>query len=137
MQPGIVHKDGDICCHNCGSVLAHDVFTREVNETKSMSTELYLLGSALEKNVSLKLQKTAEQYHEENALRFISGIIKKYDLPEAFTIDVFTYVKRKNHLQSKKEPIKYLLKILSKDENYLHIYKMRAIKARYASILHS
>ena len=135
MQPAVIHKDGDICCRNCGSVLDHGDVSEITVESKPMSMELYILGSALQKNVNARLQKTAQQYHEENALRLISNIVKKYDLPEAFITDVFLYLKRKNHLQSEKEPIKYLIKILSKDENYIHINKMRAIKARYASIL--
>lgn len=128
MQPAIIHKDSDICCRNCGSVLAHED-SEIISDSKPMSAELYILGSALQKNVSLKLQKSAQQYHEENAFRFISDLVKKYDLPNVFATDVFLHLKRKNHLQSEKEAIKQLLKILSKDENYIQIHKYRKLKA--------
>ena len=134
MQSAVIHKDNDICCSNCGSVLAHNDSIDEINEKKQISVDLYLLGSSLNTNVNAKLQKTAQQCHEENALRLISSIVKKYELPEAFITDVFLHLKRKNHLQSEKEPIKYLLKLLSKDENYLHIHKLRLLKAEYEKL---
>ena len=132
---GVVHRDNDICCKNCGSVLAHHDLPLESESKTAMSADLYILGSAMQKNVSLKLQKSAEQYHEENAMRNIADICKRYGLPEVFAIEVFQHLKKKNHLQSKKEPIKQLIKILSKDDNYLHIHKLRAIKKDYESIL--
>lgn len=135
MMPGIIHRDNDICCRNCGSVLGHESDFEQREQKITMSANLFLLGSAMNKNVTHRLQKSAEQYHEENAIRYILDIAEKYGLPEFIALEVFQHVKKKNHLQSKKEPIKQYIRILSKDDNYLHIHKLRAMKKDYEELL--
>ena len=132
-----VQRDHESCCPNCGCVLANVEEVQEAIPSKPIiSANLYLLGSAMDKNVKHSLRRTSHQLYEERALRQLESIVRHYKLPEIFIIESLNLLKKKNWgIRSEKEPIKALIKILSKDDNYMHINKLRMIKARYEDIL--
>jgi hypothetical protein len=132
-----IQKEHEICCPSCGCVLAEINDYQEKSEKPLIppSLNMLFLGSAMV-NTEYAFNKTAQQVHEERTLRQLNHIIKEFALPDRFVIETFTELKRKKSgFQSEKKPIKQLLQILSKDENYYHIHKMRAIKERYKTIL--
>lgn len=137
LQP--IQKDHESCCPNCGCVLS--TINELPNESQDKpiipySVDILLLGSALDKNVKKSYNRTPKDYYEENALKHLENICIKFNLPSKFAIETYQEMKRKNRgFRSENEPVKQLLKILSKDENYIHIKKYKAIKARYESII--
>lgn len=141
LQP--IQREHESMCPNCGCVLNQMGHT-EV-ETVSKTTippnlNVYLLGTALENNVSHHFSRTPQQFYEERVLKKLLDITKEYGLPDRIAYETFNVLKRnKRGFRSKKEPlrepVKQLLNILSKDENYIHVHKKRAIKVKYESIL--
>ena len=133
LQP--IQKDHELVCPGCGCVLQNTIESNNIPENEiipTMSLNIHLLGSALEKNVKYAYPRTSQQSREEQVLRQLEHITKKYDLPSRFALETFNQLKRKNRgFWSETEPIKQLIKILSKDENYFHIKKLQKIKARY------
>ena len=136
LQP--ISKDNDLVCPGCGCVLGHPEPSNE-HEEKSLippSIDISILGSALETNVRFSFRKTPQQVYEERVLKHLAGICKQYTLPERLAIETFKLLKkRRRGFRSESMPIKVLLEILGRDENYMHIHKMRAIKARYEDLL--
>jgi hypothetical protein len=135
LQP--IQKDHEIMCPSCGCVLRDVSDSQEMQKpTPTHSIDVFFLGSALEKSVQYAFLKNPQQVYEERVLRQLIDITKEFALPERLANETFKELKRKRRgFRSESLPIKQLLRILSKDENYLHIHKMRAIKAKYESIL--
>lgn len=135
LQP--IQKDHELCCPSCGCVLDTILEPHsELPNTKYSSLNMALLGSALDKNVKFAYPRTRQQAKEEEVLRKLINITKQYSLPEVLAHDTYKELKRKNRgFWSEKEPIKQLIKILSKDDNYIYIHKLRLIKARYEKTL--
>lgn len=130
----IIQKEHDLVCSGCGCVLGtvDEDLSQRPEEMNVKSIDVQLLGSALSKNWKYSIQSTRQQLYEDNVLRNLQSVCKKYALPERLANEAFNILKKKNRgFRSEKEPIKQLLKILGKDENYLYIHKYRAIKARY------
>ena len=76
-----------------------------------------------------------QQVFEENIARLLYSITAKYSLPERFAIEAYEELKRKkSKFRSENDAIKVLIKILSKDENYIHNKQLRMIKARYEKV---
>lgn len=130
-----IQKDHELLCPGCGCVLRNiDESHNEKYEKSPIppSVEVYLLGSALESNVKYSFRRTPQQGYEERVLRQLLNITKNYAIPDSIAYSTFNEMKKKNRgFRSETEPVKQLLRVLSKDENYIYIHKMRAIKARY------
>ena len=136
LQP--IQKDHELICPGCGVVLGNIQENYNVINTnqKPINVNTFLLGSALEKNIKMSYQRTRQQFHEEKVLIHLVNITKEFSLPETFAIETFNELKRKNRgFHSKTEPIKQLIKILSKDDNYLYFRKLKMLKDRYESII--
>ena len=130
---GVVQKEHELICKSCGCVLGEVPIQEEASEKSFTlpSVNVVLLGSALEKNVKYRQARTREQFHEERVLQNLINVTKQYSLPEIFAYETFNKLKKnKRGFRSKTEPLNQLLKILSIDDNYIYIHKMRAIKAR-------
>lgn len=128
-----IQKDHESCCPNCGCVLANVQDNNDVIEKPviAYSADIFLLGSALN-NKTKNQFRNPQQYYEEKVLKQLTGITKFYQLPESLAIDAFREMKRKNRgFRSETEPIKQLIKIMERDDNYGFIKKLRLIKARY------
>jgi|SRR6185312_6989091 len=134
MLNNVIQKEHELVCSGCGCVLGtvnEDIQERS-EEINVKSINVQLLGSALNKNWKYSIQSTRQQLYEDNVLKSLQGVCNKYAIPERFAQETFNILKKKNRgFRSEKEPIKQLLKILAKDENYLYIHKYRALKARY------
>lgn len=116
-------------CKNCGCVLGDAEEHVDPLPEKTISVNLMLLGSAMAGR-----QKSPQQCFEENTLRFLELFVKKYGLPVSFATETFTQMKKKKRgFQSENNnvAIKTLIGILSKDDNYLFIHKLRMIKSDY------
>ena len=127
-----------ICPCGCGCVVLvlEETPIQEVPKNPVISFNSFLLGSALSQNVRYARPRTERQTNEENVLRRLIGITTEFNIPERIAFETLNQLKRKNRgFKSQKEPIKELIKILSKDDNYLHINKLRKIKEKYATIL--
>jgi len=136
LQP--VLKEHELICPGCGCVLKNveePTYEGQQKSTIPSSLNVFLLGSALEKNVKYHFQRSREQIYEERVLRGLLDVTKEFALPDRFAYATFNQLKRKKSgFRSKHEPIKELLLILSKDENYIYFPKMRAIKSKYENI---
>lgn len=134
-----IQKDHELICPcGCGCVvlLLEEPLNQEVIKNPVLSFNSYLLGSALEKNVKYARPRTERQINEENVLRRLIGITTEFNIPERIAFEALNQLKRRNRgFKSQKEPLKELIRILSKDDNYLHINKLRKIKVKYAEIL--
>lgn len=132
-----IEKDHELICPGCGCVLKN-IEEPAYEEEKSPvppSLNIYLLGTAVDKNVKHRFQRSREQLYEERVLRQLLDITKEYALPDRFAYAAFHDLKRKRSgFRSEKEPIKQLISILSKDDNYIYFPKMRAIKAKFTSV---
>ena len=123
-----IQKEHELICQNCGCVLGQVHEPIEQKESK-MSVNVMLLGSAMHKDKRY-FSSGRQQLYEENVLRRLLDIAQKYSLPEALALETFQALKRRNRgFSSEKEPIKQLIKILSRDENYIHFYKMKALQS--------
>jgi len=136
LQP--IQKEHELVCPGCGCVLKNieeSTYDEQQKSTIPPSLNVFLLGSALEKNVKYHFQRSREQIYEERVLRGLLDVTKEFALPDRFAYATFNQLKRKRFgFRSKREPLKQLLLILSKDENYIYFPKMRAIKVRYESL---
>ena len=134
-MPIPIRQEHELICPNCACVLGQaDDYHNEFQDKPltSVSPNTYLLGTILDKNVKTSSRKSPQQCHEEETLRKIEYIVKKYDLPDSLILDTFNQLKRnKRGFQSKTEPIKQLIKILSKDDYFMHINKLRILKKRF------
>ena len=134
-----IQKEHELICPcGCGCVvLVLDEHPNiEVSKNPVISFNSFLLGSALVNNVKYAKPRTERQTNEENVLRRLISITTEFNIPESIAFETLNQLKRKNRgFKSQKEPIKELIKILSKDDNYLHINKLRKIKVKYAEIL--
>ena len=131
LQP--IQKDHELVCQNCGCVLG-EISDSQQNDNSiiPLSVDMLLLGSAFDKNVKCSFPRTRQQSQEEQVLKLLISITKSYALPESLAVDTYTVLKKKNRgFWSQTEPIKQLIKILSKDDNYYYIHKLRAIKEKY------
>ena len=123
-----------ICACGCGCVIGVVEENNVENDTHIVkySADLFMLGSALNKNVKSGYNRSPQQAKEEQVFKRLTSITKNYSLPESIAIQTFSELKRKNRgFWSETEPIKQMIKILSRDENYLHIHKLRELKAWY------
>ena len=131
MMSNTIQKDHEICCKNCGCVLATiEDYSHSFSDDFVIprSIDMALLGSAINKTKF----RDPKLVYEERALFRLSDLVRKFDLPERFAIETINEMKRKKSgFRSENEPIKILIKILSKDDNFIFIKKLRAIKARY------
>ena len=131
-----IQRDHEIICRNCGCVVDEQHEIIQEKALTPVSINIHLLGSTLEKNKKYAFTQTPYEFYQERVLRKLIDITKEFALPESFALDVFNDLKRqKRGFRSETQPIKQLIKLLSKDDNYIHINKMRAIKAKYESIL--
>lgn len=135
LQP--IHKDHEVICPSCGCVLDESVESPiTINKDLSNTFNKYVLGSAISTNKNYLFNKDKEQIFYEKGMTRMLNIIREFSLPEAFAIDVMNKVKKNRRgLYSEREQIKQLIKILSHDDNYIFIHKMRAIKAKYEKII--
>ena len=127
-----------ICPCGCGCVLLtlDELPIQEVSKNPVISFNSFVLGSALSQNVKYAKPRTERQTNEENVLRRLIAITTEFNIPERIAFETLNQLKRKNRgFKSQKEPIKELIRILSKDDNYLHINKLRKLKEKYAEIL--
>ena len=130
LQP--IQKDHEYICPNCACVLGvideFPIHQEKLTVTKSL--DMLLLGSAMEKNVKFAFGRDKQQGREETVLRNLLLLVKQYELPERLALETFSHLKKKNRgFWSEQEPVKQLIHILSKDENYIHIKKLRLLKA--------
>lgn len=135
-SPATIQKEHEILCGNCGCVLGQveEIPEITIKPTITQSINVQILGSALT-SFAKKQYRDPQQVREDNVRQQLLNIIKHYNLPERLAIETFNQLKKnKRGFQSQKEPIKQLLKIMAKDENYIHIHKMRAIKSRYENL---
>jgi len=132
-----IHKEHEICCPSCGCVLGSSADSQENEKPQiPVSYEMHLLGSAFDKTTKSSSSKERLLRKEEEVLKQLVFITKSYALPEIFAIETFKILKKKNRgFWSEKEPIKQLINILSKDDNYPYIHKKRAIQEKYKEIL--
>lgn len=134
LQP--VQKDHELCCPSCGCVLAQideEIHEKAEKYTIPTSLNILILGEALSSKGKIR---NPQEVYENNVRQNLINLTQKFGLPERFVIETLNELKRKKRgFRSEYAYINELLKILSKDENYIHIHKMRAIKARYESIL--
>jgi len=134
-----IQKEHELICPcGCGCVVLvlEEHPNLEVSKNPVISFNSFLLGSALVNNVKYAKPRTERQTNEENVLRRLISITTEFNIPERIAFETLNQLKRKNRgFKSQKEPIKELIKILSKDDNYLHINKLRKIKVKYAEIL--
>ena len=130
-----IQVDHESICPGCGAVLGQ-ITEVETRKTPSSTVNLQLLGSALEKSKKYAFTQTPHEFYQERVLRQLENIAADFSLPESIIVDTFNELKRqKRGFRSESQPIKQLIKILSKDDNYLHLHKLRKIKEKYASIL--
>jgi len=134
-----IQKEHELICPcGCGCVVLvlEEHPNIEVSKNPVISFNSFLLGSALVNNVKYAKPRTERQTNEENVLRRLISITTEFNIPERIAFEVLNQLKRRNRgFKSQKEPIKELIRILSKDDNYLHINKLRKIKEKYAEIL--
>lgn len=126
-----------ICPCGCGVVVGtiEESNTETHTQVTKYSADVFLLGSALQKNVRSGYNRTPQQAREEAVFKRLTSIAKNYGLPQSIAIETFSELKRKNRgFWSETEPIKQLIKILSKDDNYQFIHKLREIKAWYEKV---
>ena len=135
LQP--IHKDNDQICPSCGCVLANtnDYPERVEKPIVSVTYNEMLLGSALEK-INSNTFRSSKDVFEEKTLSTLINIVKFYKLPESIAIETFNQMKRnKRGFRSETEPIKQLIKTLSKDDYFFFIKKKNMIKARYENLI--
>ena len=136
LQP--IQTEHELVCPGCGCVLKtieESIHDPQPKTTIPPSLNLFLLGSQLENNVKYHFQRGREQISQERVLRKLLDITKEFALPDRLAYATFSQLKRnKRGFHSEKEPIRQLLLILSKDENYIYFPKMRAIKVKYEKI---
>lgn len=130
-----IQKDHESCCPNCGCVLGTvEEYDDEVIKSpivKQSSINILLLGTAVN-NIKSNYRKSPQEVYEQNIIRNLDSIVKKFDLPQRFVLETFKEMKRKNRgFRSEYEYVKQLIKILSRDENYEQIHKLKKIKAWY------
>jgi len=134
-----IQKEHELICPcGCGCVVLvlEEHPNLEVSKNPVISFNSFLLGSALVNNVKYAKPRTERQTNEENVLRRLISITTEFNIPERIAFETLNQLKRKNRgFKSQKEPIKELIKILSKDDNYLQINKLRKLKVKYADIL--
>lgn len=139
LQP--IQKDHETICPGCGCVLQNiEPVIENPHQSKEaiVSTDIYLLGSAIENNVRSSIRKSPGQCFDEQALKKIETLVSQYNLPTRFILETFKSLKRTRWgIRSETEYIKHLIKILSKDENYVHIKTLQKIKARYEELRNS
>lgn len=127
-----------ICPCGCGCVVLvlEETPIQEVPKNPVTSLNNLLLGSALSHNVKYAKPRAERQREEEKVLRRLVDITTEFGIPERIAFETFNQMKRKNRgFKSQKEHIKELIKILSKDDNYLQFYKLKKIKEKYALLL--
>lgn len=131
LQP--INKDNELICPNCACVLGLlNEYPESEKSTINPSLNMFLLGSAIQNNTKYYFRKTPQMVYEERALRKLVDITKEFALPDRLAYETFNQLKRKKRgFRSETEPIKQLILLLSRDENYIHIHKMRAIKSKY------
>jgi len=134
-----IQKEHELICPcGCGCVVLvlEEHPNIEVPKNPVISFNSFVLGSALVNNVKYAKPRTERQTNEENVLRRLISITTEFNIPESIAFETLNQLKRKNRgFKSQKEPIKELIRILSKDDNYLHINKLRKIKVKYAEVL--
>ena len=132
-----IYKDHEIICPcGCGCVLS-EVAEQPTNTNHELSNTFnkYVLGSAIVNNKNYHWKDKEQVFYEKGMTRMLD-LVREFSLPEAFAIDVMNKIrKNRRGLYSEREQFKQLIKILSKDDNYLYIHKMRAIKAKYEKII--
>ena len=134
-----IQKEHELICPcgcDCVVLVLEEHPNLEVSKNPIISFNSFLLGSALVNNVKYAKPRTERQTNEENVLRRLISITTEFNIPERIAFETLNQLKRKNRgFKSQKEPIKELIKILSKDDNYLQINKLRKLKVKYAEIL--
>ena len=131
-----IQKDHELICRNCGCVLGE--VSEQVVEKSLIppNHNIALLGSAMDNTTKNTFRRTSKAVYDEKLLRNISNLVEKYDLPNRLVDETFKSIKKRNWgVRSETEYIKVLIRILSKDENYIHIKKLQLIKARYEEII--
>lgn len=135
----LIQKEHEIICSGCGCVLkeVEDTLPEMIQKSPNPpSVDIFLLGTAIERNIKLDSRRDPKQLFEERTLRKLVDITKEFSLPDSLAYDTLNELKRKRSgFRSEIEPIKQLIKILSKDDNYLYYKKMKAIKVRYEELL--
>ena len=127
-----------ICPCGCGCVVLvlDEAPNQEIVKNPVTSLNNALLGSALSHNIKYAKPRAERQREEEKVLRRLVDITTEFNIPERIAFETFNQMKRKNRgFKSQKEHIKELIKILSKDDNYLQFYKLKKIKEKYATLL--
>ena len=131
---GAIQRDHELVCQNCGCVVGEVHEYENSYETKqiSISPNLLALGSALERNVKYNYPRSSQQAREEITYTKLIGIVKKYGIPDFLAYETFKELKKKNRgFWSETEPIKQLIKILSKDDYYPLMNKKNKLKADF------
>jgi uncharacterized C2H2 Zn-finger protein len=133
-------KDDDLCCPNCGIVFDYQKeFISHDNRPSKSNLHLLFLGSALSNKSDYHFNEDRDLRLKENMLFFLNDLCKRYGLPETIAHTVWLILLRKNRGHRSKDnkvALQELVKILSKDDNYLYIHKLRAIKKDYEELLH-
>lgn len=136
LQP--IQKDHELICPcGCGAVVGIINEPQQSDTTSKTpdSPEVFLLGTVLQNNLN-RAFNTPQKHYEERLLKNLILLIKEVGLPDRFAIETFNELKRrKRGFRSETEPIKQLIKILSKDDNYLYVNKLKLIKSKYETIL--
>lgn len=134
-----IQKEHELICPcGCGCVVLvlEESLNVEIPKNTVISFNSFLLGSALVNNVKYAKPRSERQTNEENVLRRLISITSEFNIPERIAFETLNQLKRKNRgFKSQKEPIKELIRILSKDDNYLQFYKLKKIKEKYAEVL--
>lgn len=136
LQP--IQKDHELICPcGCGVVVGiiNEPPQQDITSKTPNSPEVFLLGTVLQNNLN-RAFNTPQKHYEEQLLKKLILLIKEVGLPDRFAIETFNELKRrKRGFRSETEPIKQLIKILSKDDNYLYVNKLKLIKSKYETIL--
>lgn len=136
LQP--IQKEHELICPcGCGVVVGYADENHNGIEKPNipLSINVQLLGSALNKSKKYAFTSKPLEFYEERVLRQLVDITKEFELPEILALDTFNELKRKKRgFRSELQPMKQLIQILSKDDYYMYIHKLRLLKARYEQL---
>lgn len=136
MMP-ILKENELICPCGCGVVLDNIHDSPNHSEKKTTFNSM-LLGNTLETDIKYKWNADREIKAKEQAFNFLLNFCKEFALPEEFGHQVYRVMLKKNRGFFSKDnsiAINFMIKILSKDDNYIYINKRKAIEKKYESII--
>ena len=132
-----IQAEGELICP-CGCGVVLKTITEQTEEPKSHSFDIQILGTALKTDIPYHFNVDREIMRKENVLNYLKSIVKEFGIPEEFALETYNFLVKKNrgfYSENYKIPIKQLIKLLEKDDNYMYIHKLRAIKKKYENLV--